>query len=181
MKPIELSWCRTLGDESAWCVLSHCDQFRYLLGRCWDPSLPMVSVDMFNPSKATHETSDRTVDKCILIAKAEGFGGLIVRNMGAYRSTDPDALLECLDPVGPLNLEVLEMRLTDVRIAAWGRIPKPIATRLQRTLWRAGRRCTHVFAWTERAPFVGRHPLYLKNATKLIPIGVASAAQETAS
>lgn len=53
---------------------------------------------------------------------------------------------------------------------AWGRIGKATAARLLRTQWRAEHRCTHVFAWTEKAPFVGRHPLYLKNESKLLPI-----------
>jgi hypothetical protein len=171
MTPIVLHGCTALGDETAWCVISHCEQFRYLLGRRWDQSLPMMGVDMFNPSTATHEKGDRTVDKCILIAKQEGFGGILVRNMGAYRSTDPDALLVCADPVGPLNLDVLAMELTPVRVAAWGRIPNKIAVRLHVPMWRAITRCTHVFAWTERSPHVGRHPLYLPNATKLLPIG----------
>lgn len=177
MTPVELVGCATLGDERAWCVLSPCTLYRYLLGRRWDPALPMMSVTMFNPSKATHETSDRTVDKCILIAKQEGFGGLLVRNISAYRSTDPDGLLEAVDPIGPLNADVLAQEFTEVRVAAWGRIPARIASRLTRTLWRAERRCTHVFGWTEKAPFVGRHPLYLKNSTRLIPIDRSPSAE----
>jgi hypothetical protein len=130
----------------------------------------MLAVDMLNPSKALHDRSDRTIDKITLIAKQEGYGGLLVRNMGAYRSTEPKVLLECADPVGPLNVEVLAMNLTAARVAAWGRIPPRIASRLHVPMWRASSRCTHVFQWTDKAPFIGRHPLFLKNATKLIPI-----------
>lgn len=173
MTPMGLDGCVTLGGEAAWCTLSACGLYRYLLGRCWDPALPMITVTMCNPSRATHEQSDRTVDKVCLIAKQEGFGGIIVKNISAYRSTDPNGMLEPIDPVGPLNLDVLEAPYTDVRVAAWGRIPPKIAARLSRPMFGAQRRCTHVFAWTTTAPFVGRHPLYLPNATKLIPIAGA--------
>lgn len=36
MKPLSIDDCVTLGDESAWCVLSPCGLYRYLLGRCWE-------------------------------------------------------------------------------------------------------------------------------------------------
>lgn len=170
MNPIQLPGLVTLGDEKSWATFSPCDQYRYLLGRCWEKGLPILGVDMMNPSSASHEKPDKTIDKCMLLAKQEGFGGLLVRNISAYRSTDPKALLTCMDPIGPRNREILEMNLTMTRVMAWGRIPGPIAKRLQRTLWRAERRCTHVFQWTDKPPLVGRHPLYLKNATRLIPI-----------
>ncbi len=170
MKPISLDGCVTLGDEEAWATLSPCDLYRYLLGRCWDEALPMLGIVMENPSRASHEVSDRTVDKCILIAKQEGFGGVLVRNIAAFRSTYPKDLLECHDPVGPLNCDVLRMPLTETTVSAWGRLAKPIAQRLHVPLWRAESRCTHVFQWTEKAPFIGRHPLFLKNSTRLMPI-----------
>lgn len=175
-QPMQLEGCTTLGDFNAWQVVSPCERFRYLLGRSWDLTLPVLSVDMFNPSTASHEKNDPTVTKCVTIAVAEGFGGLLVRNLAAYRATEPKDLLRCHDPVGPLNREVLEMPLTPTRVAAWGRIPKPIARRLTMTMWRAQERCTHVFQWTDKAPFVGRHPLFLKNASHLIPIRPGEAA-----
>jgi hypothetical protein len=168
MTPMVLEDCMTLGDERAWCVLSRCEEYRYLLGRMWDRSLPMMGVTMLNPSKAMHDRSDRTVDKCVLIAKQEGFGGLLVRNLSAYRSTDPEGLLEPSDPIGHLNLWVLKCELLEVRVGAWGRIPAKIASRLTPTLFGAIRRCTHVFQWTDRPPRVPRHPLYLRNETRLI-------------
>jgi len=170
MKPVRLDGCTTLGDETAWATFSPCEAYRYLLGRCWDRSLPMVTVTMWNPSKATHEVLDPTVKKVLLIARAEGFGGVIVKNLSAYRSTDPKGLLIPGDPVGPLNMAVLMDHMTEVRVGAWGRIPMPIARRLQVPMFRAESRCTHVFAWTDVAPFVPRHPLFLKNSTRLIPI-----------
>jgi hypothetical protein len=170
MNPITLEGCETRGGISAWATFSACGKYRYLLGRCWDLSLPVLSVDMLNPSTATEEVNDPTVSKCVTIAVAEKFGALVVRNLAGYRATDPKELLVCNDPVGPLNRDVLSLGLTDTRVGAWGRIGKRTASRLQTTLWRAERRCTHVFQWTDKAPFVPRHPLFLKNATRLIPI-----------
>lgn len=160
-----------LGDDQAWCCLSPCGKYRYLLGRQWNEALPILSCTMLNPSKATHERSDRTVDKVLLIARHEGFGGVVVRNLGAFRATDPKEMMAAEDAVGPLNPMALEMVFGPARVMAWGRLSAAAARKLP-TWFQEKRRCTHVFQWTDKEPWVGRHPLYLKNATKLIPIEV---------
>lgn len=87
-------------------TFSPCKSYRYLLEREWAEG-PTLSVCMLNPSTADAEKNDRTVSKCIARAQANGFGSLIVVNLYAFRSTDPDILWHrwavCQEIIGPEN------------------------------------------------------------------------------
>ena len=58
---------------------------------------------MLNPSTADEIENDPTIARCAKRAKRLGFGGCIVVNVFAWRSTDPGQLLKCDDPVGEAN------------------------------------------------------------------------------
>lgn len=81
-------------------VLSPCGRYRYELTRRWAPG-PLVGWVMLNPSRADAHTDDPTVRRCVGFAHRWGYGGLIIRNLYALRATDPAALADHLDPVGP--------------------------------------------------------------------------------
>lgn len=86
-------------------VMSTCGNYRYYLSRTWyrqSPKGHCVFI-MLNPSTADHTLNDRTVSKCIAYAKRWGFGGLIVLNLFALRSTDPKVLKTHHDPQGINN------------------------------------------------------------------------------
>lgn len=110
------------GDASAGAIFSECDRYRYRLWRVWDPAKPKVCFVMLNPSTATHEVLDPTVTRCKKRAEALGYGGLEVANIFALRSTDPKALYEVPDPVGPENFSAIVDAVKDCAIAicAWG-------------------------------------------------------------
>lgn len=97
--------------------------YRYRLDRRWGAADPLVVV-MLNPSTADAHTNDPTVAKCIRYARRWQAGGLIVLNIFALRSTDPAALYQHPDPVGPHNDDVIAevLRTTDRHgtVAAWG-------------------------------------------------------------
>jgi hypothetical protein len=103
-------------------VLSDDRFYRYWLTRIWDVELPVLVFVMLNPSVADHEIDDPTIRRCISFAKREGYGGIIVVNMFAYRATAPTAMMLAPDPVGPEN----DMHLIQVfnkhkiAVAAWG-------------------------------------------------------------
>lgn len=78
--------------------------YRYELTRTWDPASALVCCwVMLNPSTADASVDDPTIKRCIGFARDWGFGGLVVVNLFALRSTDPRALKTAVDPVGPRN------------------------------------------------------------------------------
>ncbi len=97
--------------------------YRYSLVRIWDGTKDLVSFIGLNPSTADETKDDPTIRRCSQFAKDWGYGGLVMLNLFAYRSTDPKALKTVADPVGPGNntqiLHVSSM-LNSPMIAAWG-------------------------------------------------------------
>jgi hypothetical protein len=75
-----------------------------------------------NPSTADEQADDPTVRRCVGFARRWNFGGLILVNLFAYRSTDPAGLLAVDDPIGPANdKHILASARTAERVVlAWG-------------------------------------------------------------
>ena len=96
--------------------------YRYKLSITWDDSLWRIMFLMLNPSTADAVKNDPTVKRCERRAESLGYGCLMVGNLFAFRSTDPDALQTARDPVGPRNdAALLEMsREADTIVCAWG-------------------------------------------------------------
>lgn len=94
-------------DGSAGALFSDCEDYRYALWRTWDSRKPSLAFIMLNPSTATETALDPTVRRCIDYAKRWGYGGLVVGNIFALRSTDPKMLYDVDDPIGPDNDEQL--------------------------------------------------------------------------
>ncbi len=88
-------------------VFSPCMRYRTKLWRIWDASKPLVLFLLLNPSTADEVRNDPTVERCQRRAMMMGFGGLMVANIFALRSTDPAALSQVEDPVGPGNDEAI--------------------------------------------------------------------------
>lgn len=103
-------------------VLSPCGIYRYRLERQWDSGLPKVAFVMLNPSTADADQDDPTIRRCINFAKSWGYGGLVVGNLFALRSTDPKALYNHDAPVGPENDAYLTRIAGECHqvVAAWG-------------------------------------------------------------
>lgn len=176
LTPLELPGAVTLGDRASWATISTCSRFRYALGRTWDPvagdweaQRPMMHIFMLNPSTADHATDDPTIRKVMHFARQEGCGGVLVRNLDAFRATDASELRTA--PTSDLNLEVLRVSpFFSVRVAAWG----ALSTRwLRRRLNAAASQVKtfqsplSVFGLTRDGD--PRHPLYLANATRSVP------------
>lgn len=102
-------------------VFSPCKAYRYRLWRKWGDQPPAVFV-MLNPSTADEIKNDPTVERCERRARAMGFGGLRVANIFALRSTDPAALYQHADPVGPDNdAAIIEsVAGAGIVVCAWG-------------------------------------------------------------
>lgn len=103
---------------------SDCRTWRYTLERWWSPFAlgRYVNFIMLNPSTADEVDSDPTVRRCLKFANDWGYDGCIVTNLFAYRATDPMALRDIQDPVGPSNNEaILNAAQGAARVVcAWG-------------------------------------------------------------
>ena len=77
---------------------------------------------MLNPSTADAFKLDPTVTRCYNYARAWGYGHLLVANLFALRSTDPDRLYHHQDPVGPDNMAWIDEAAdyADKIVLAWG-------------------------------------------------------------
>lgn len=106
--------------------ISECGRYRYSLGRRWGDG-PVGVFVMLNPSTADAYQDDPTIRRCIGFAKREGWGGIEVVNLWAWRATDPKELLFGRRAIasevrGPLNTEAIREALSraSFAVAAWG-------------------------------------------------------------
>jgi hypothetical protein len=107
-------------------VISECGLYRYQLGRRWAWNAYSLVAVMLNPSTADAQRDDPTIRRVVKFAEREGYGGILVHNLFAYRATDPQELATAADPVGPENdawlLRVLRASVAARQpvLAAWG-------------------------------------------------------------
>lgn len=148
------------------------DGYRYQLTRHWavseNPS--MLTVVMLNPSIADATLDDPTIRRCIGLAKVAGAEGLRVVNLFALRSTDPRALANANDPVGPMNDEhILAAARESIRmVAAWS--AHPFAVRRANVVYEMLRTANvSLECWGTTKDGHPRHPLYVRNSTPLQP------------
>lgn len=102
-------------------------EYRYLLGRIWDPeAVPLVWI-MINPSTANAFRDDPTIRAVTAFTSAWGYGGFWVVNLFAYRTPEPEVLrlkaTEGYDIVGSDNDTWIRkaVKQGSEPVAAWGR------------------------------------------------------------
>jgi len=202
MMPLRLDGLVTDGDWYSWAIMSPDHRYRYALGRSWEPgpgrglfdeaTAPVLAIVMLNPSTADHSVDDPTIRRVIHFARQEGCGGVLVRNLAAWRATDPAELAHVEDPVGPRNLEVLRLGpFFALHVAAWGAFKdNQIRRRLLPSILEWGSTTTNplVLGLTKRGE--PRHPLFLPKTQRVmatltptsgVPLGVRVAAAFGAS
>jgi len=152
----------TKGDAPSTAVYSDCERYRYSLTRVWDSAAPRVVFAMLNPSTATEQANDPTIERCEQRARRLGFGGFRAVNIFALRATDPHDMRAADDPTGPDNAQALAdaAEWGNMVIAAWGvhgahRNQGPTAA----TALRAAGYTLHHLGLTKAGH--PRHPLYL--------------------
>ena len=102
--------------------ISRDGKYRYMLVRRWGKGYRYLCFVMLNPSTADALVDDATIRKCIGWAKRFGYDGIIVVNLFAYRATNPEALKQVVDPVGPHNDKwiLYAVECAAKIICAWG-------------------------------------------------------------
>lgn len=146
-------------------VFSRCRKYRYVLRRSWQLDLPQVLFVALNPSTADESTDDATVRRCVGFGRDWGFGGIVIANLFAYRSSDPAALRTAKNPVGPKNDRWLESLSGEagITVAAWGAHGN-LNGRAEIVLPKL--KNVHVLGRTQGGD--PRHPLYLRRSA--VPI-----------
>lgn len=154
-------------------VLSLCGRYRYALARIWDHDLPQCGWIMLNPSTADADVDDPTIRRCMSFARDWGFGGIHVRNLFAFRATDPNELKQTAAPIEEVlrptrNSGAIEQlsNYCDQVVLAWGAHGAYLHQGAQVT--------RQVLCWgTPRAVHLGltksgqpKHPLYLKKTLR---------------
>jgi hypothetical protein len=97
-------------------------RYRYMLSRHWDSGDKVCVFVGLNPSKADEYVDDPTIRRCIRFTQDWGMNHLVMLNLFALRSTDPEILRHSQDPVGPLNDEIIAKlsKSADLTVACWG-------------------------------------------------------------
>lgn len=143
--------------------------YRYTLWRQWGDSKFVAFIGL-NPSTADETLDDPTIRRCLGFAKAWGFGGLLMLNIFALRSTDPRQLLKVEDPIGPENNDRLQRGVTvsELVVAAWG---------VHGVVGNRGRDVIELLADQTTLMCLGRtkdgypkHPLYLPSSAELVAL-----------
>jgi hypothetical protein len=146
-------------------------EYRYLLTRVWDPTLPLAAFLMLNPSTAGADVDDNTVRRIAGptgFARAWGKGGVVVVNLFALCSTDPARLRTHRDPVGRYNGVFVRqaVRHADTVVAAWGAggVLAGRGVEMARSLHASGVALKALGFTSTGQP---RHPLYVPGGTAL--------------
>jgi len=103
-------------------VFSDCRKYRYALWRRWEMEHPLILFIGLNPSTADETKNDPTIRRCINFAKDWGYGGVMIANLFAFRSTSPEIMKQQKDPIGKENdLWIGKLaNASKLVIAAWG-------------------------------------------------------------
>lgn len=150
-------------------VFSKDRRYRYALTRDWavTKDAPAFVVIGLNPSTADETQDDPTIRRCIGFAKREGFQRLLMLNLFAFRATDPKAMMQADDPVGPRNDAMLTSACVkhNFVVAAWGTKggyrgrDADVCIMLDQRIYCLGRT-------KDQYP---KHPLYLPSDAQLVP------------
>lgn len=169
------------GSPASGAIFSDCGKYRYVLWRQWDlldPEPVFMAFIGLNPSTADESVDDPTIRRCIGFAKREGYSGLYMLNLFAYRATLPRDMKLAADPVGPLNDQILAdyIETAGKAVACWGNDGRHqerdlVVRGLRRASPHAKTKTVGEILWCfgingDRTP---KHPLYLAGDTELIP------------
>jgi hypothetical protein len=133
---------------------------------------PLLAAILLNPSTATENKLDPTLRRVKGFAERDGYGGMLVANLFALRSTDRSALIRHVSPIGLHNDEAIDLvalnRLVGRVVVGWGVPHKkwiPRALDVERRLLEYG---VHLWCFGEQtAGGWPRHPLYLPKSTQI--------------
>jgi hypothetical protein len=153
--------------EKRTATFSDCEKYRYTLEIVWNDKLGLMHMIALNPSTADERQDDPTLRRVKSFAHLWGYGGIIMTNLFAFRSTDPKIMRTQTDPIGSENNRLLlETRdRCPFAIAGWGNH----GAFMDRGNWvRQNIRDLHCFRLTQAGQ--PEHPLYMPGNIKPIAL-----------
>lgn len=172
LEPVDCVRTYEVGGVKSLAIFDGDQKYRYWLARVWEPEMPMLNFLMLNPSTASEVVDDPTVHRCRTRAKLLGYGGLVVTNLFALRSTDPNGLRGNLHPRSEAarasrNDEAicLANTLCARTVAAWG-VHGAYSGRSEEVLANGLDNLYHLGKTKNGHP---RHPLYLGYGVTMQP------------
>jgi hypothetical protein len=164
-----------LDDDHDREACDYCDVYRYELRRVWGPGELLVWI-MLNPSKADGRVDDATIRKVMRLTRkwwtpsGGRYGGIVVLNLYALRATDRRKLWHHPDPIGPENDSWLLDVDAERVICAWG----ADGLRGEEVLAQLVERGVQPYCLAVTAGGQPRHPLYLKETLRPVPLAVGA-------
>jgi len=142
--------------------ISKCGLYRYSLIRKWGSGNRMMGFVCWNPSIADSKVDDPSLRRMIGFGIREGFDGIQVGNLYAFRATKPKDLWNTKDPVGPCNMEALITLLSKSEkvIVGWG-ASAGMTPQRQKFLLAADNMDLYCLGTTKSGE--PRHPLYVRS------------------
>jgi hypothetical protein len=143
------------------------NRYRYTLSRDWNSDLPRLGFIMLNPSTASALVDDPTIRRCMGFADRNGFGSIIVRNLYAYRATQPTEVfkLKMAERLGENERYLASVPTEGPTVCAWGVLGGAAGKDLAWQLARQGATLLHLGSLTNDGH--PRHPLYLRGDARL--------------
>ncbi len=149
-------------------IFSEDRQYRYVLWRMWSSyKKPLLFIGL-NPSTASELTDDPTITRLTRRASDNGFGGLLVGNLFALVSANPDKLLETENPVGTLNDDYTKQMigLSDKVLFGWGQFTNRMKLVIDRAeIVKKMVQNPYCLGITQKG--FPKHPLYIPYETEL--------------
>jgi len=168
------------GDGGRSAVFSACGRFRYRLDIPLNTQQSLFASElkggrctflMLNPSTADQNVNDPTVRRVVQYARDWGFSDVTVINLFAYRSTDPDKLLELglANSVGPKNDRYIQdvVAKSNRVVVAWGRTfqqEEVFRARVRAVLRLVGEGAAPVLTLGLNDDGSPKHPLYVEKS-----------------
>jgi len=120
--------------------------YRYLLRRWWSTQDKPLTWVLLNPSTANANEDDATLRRIISFTKLEGYSGLTVVNLFAYRSTSPKILRQVDNRIGDQNDRYIQEAAHQAAkiVVAWGAYTalqgrdRDVVALLEQPLWCLG-------------------------------------------
>jgi hypothetical protein len=158
------------------CKFSQDRKYRYRLDFDVDPPLGPKGVGrivwiLLNPSTADENNLDPTLRRVRNYARAWQYRTVTILNLFAWRATQPSALLEVPDPVGPDNDREIVAAIIDADrvVLGWGAVYprlRPRAREVEELLENADVLGDAMAIGTTKSG-EPRHPLYMPAAAEL--------------